>query len=58
VNYVLDVGSTLGRIGQAVVTALAVALLAAAPAAWPWLSWRSGGQSRPTENVASVSARE
>ncbi|MFG3690843.1 hypothetical protein [Micromonospora sp. NPDC047740] len=38
-NYVLDSapGITPGRIGQAVVTALAVALIAAAPRAAPWL---------------------
>lgn len=38
-NYVLDPvpGITLGRIGQAVITALAVALIAAAPRAAPWL---------------------
>ncbi|MEU5727361.1 hypothetical protein ABZ783_36930 [Micromonospora sp. NPDC047738] len=38
-NYVLDTapGITPGRIGQAVVTALAVALIAAAPRAAPWL---------------------
>jgi hypothetical protein len=38
-NYVLDTapGITPARIGQAVVTALAVALIAAAPRAAPWL---------------------
>ncbi|MEU8264730.1 hypothetical protein AB0C02_29440 [Micromonospora sp. NPDC048999] len=38
-NYMLDTapGITPGRIGQAVVTALAVALIAAAPRAAPWL---------------------
>ncbi|MGC4814827.1 hypothetical protein ACLQ29_30315 [Micromonospora sp. DT228] len=38
-NYVLDVapGVTLGRIGQAVITVLAVALVTAAPRVAPWL---------------------
>lgn len=38
-NYVIDssTGLTAGRIGQAVITVLAVALLAAAPYLWPWL---------------------
>ena len=38
-NYVLDTaaGITPGRIGQAVVTVLAVALIAAAPMVAPWL---------------------
>ncbi|MEV6932188.1 hypothetical protein AB0M46_47935 [Dactylosporangium sp. NPDC051485] len=38
-NYVLDTvpGITPGRIGQAVITALAVALIAAAPRVAPWL---------------------
>lgn len=38
-NYVLDTapGITPGRIGQAVVTALAVALIGAAPRVAPWL---------------------
>ncbi|WP_436663052.1 hypothetical protein [Micromonospora sp. URMC 103] len=38
-NYVLDTtpGITPGRIGQAVITALAVALIAAAPTVAPWL---------------------
>lgn len=38
-NYVLDSapGITLGRIGQAFITALAVALVAAAPRVAPWL---------------------
>lgn len=46
-NYVLDAapGITLGRIGQAVITALAVALVAAAPRVAPWLHRpeRAGG---------------
>lgn len=38
-NYVLDTtpGVTLGRIGQAVIAALAVALIATAPRIAPWL---------------------
>ena len=38
-NYVLDSspGVTAGRIGQAVITALAITLLAASPRLWPWL---------------------
>ncbi|MEU5525522.1 hypothetical protein ABZ744_01110 [Micromonospora chersina] len=38
-NYVLDTapGITPGRVGQAVVTVLAVALIAAAPRVAPWL---------------------
>ena len=38
-NYVLDSspGATAGRIGQAVITALAITLLAASPRLWPWL---------------------
>lgn len=38
-NYLLDTasGMTRGRIGQAVVTALAVALIAVAPRAAAWL---------------------
>lgn len=38
-NYVIDAsnGLTAGRVGQAVITVLAVALLAAAPRLWPWL---------------------
>ncbi|MFG1840322.1 hypothetical protein ACGFH8_18120 [Micromonospora sp. NPDC049175] len=38
-NYVLDAapGITLGRIGQAVITVLAVALVTAAPRVAPWL---------------------
>ncbi|MER5334108.1 hypothetical protein [Micromonospora sp. NPDC002717] len=38
-NYVLDTvpGTTPGRIGQVVITALAVALIAAAPRVAPWL---------------------
>ena len=38
-NYVLDTapGITPGRIGQAVITALAVTLIAASPAVAPWL---------------------
>jgi len=36
-NYVLDnSGATAGRIGQAAITALAIALLAVAPRVWPW----------------------
>ncbi|MGC5284768.1 hypothetical protein [Micromonospora sp. DT231] len=40
-NYVLDTapGITLGRIGQAVITVLAVALVTAAPRVAPWLHW-------------------
>ncbi|RIV41407.1 hypothetical protein [Micromonospora radicis] len=43
-NYVLDgtAGVTPGRVGQAVITALAVALLLATPAVAPWLR-RPGG---------------
>jgi hypothetical protein len=39
-NYVPDTspGLTAGRIGQAAITVLALALLAAAPRVWPWLS--------------------
>ena len=39
VNYVLDnsPGATAGRIGQAVITALAMALLATSARLWPWL---------------------
>ena len=39
-NYALDTspGLTAGRIGQAAITVLALALLAAAPRVWPWLS--------------------
>lgn len=39
VNYVLDAsdGITAGRIGQAVITVLALALLVLAPRVWPWL---------------------
>jgi hypothetical protein len=39
VNYAVHAahGTTAGRIGQALVTALAIALLAAAPRLWPWL---------------------
>lgn len=38
-NYVLDTapGITPGRIGQAIITALAVALIASAPGTAPWL---------------------
>lgn len=38
-NYVLDPvsGVTAGRVGHAVVTVMAVALLAAGPAVRPWL---------------------
>lgn len=38
-NYVLDPrpGITAGRVGQAVITLLALALCAAAPRLWPWL---------------------
>ena len=38
-NYVLDSspGATAGRIGQAVITVLAIALLATSPRVWPWL---------------------
>jgi hypothetical protein len=38
-NYVLDSsqGATAGRMGQSAITALAVALLAAASRVWPWL---------------------
>lgn len=43
-NYVVHSGQgvTAGRVGQAVVTIFAVALLAAAPRVWPWLrpGWR------------------
>jgi hypothetical protein len=37
-NYVLDNsgGATAGRIGQAAITALAIALLAVGPRVWPW----------------------
>ena len=37
-NYILDNsdGATFGRIGQAAITALALALLAVAPRVWPW----------------------
>lgn len=37
-NYVLDSsgGATAGRIGQAAITALAIALLAVTPRVWPW----------------------
>ena len=38
-NYVTDASSglTAGRVGQAVITLLAVALLTTAPRLWPWL---------------------
>jgi hypothetical protein len=38
-NHVVDTTSdlTAGRVGHAVITVLAVALLAAAPRLWPWL---------------------
>lgn len=44
-NYVLDVrpGITAGRVGQAVITLLALVLCAAAPRLWPWLR---GSRSR------------
>jgi hypothetical protein len=37
-NYALDNsgGATAGRISQAAITALAIALLAVAPRVWPW----------------------
>ncbi|MEV0152356.1 hypothetical protein AB0H57_01255 [Micromonospora sp. NPDC050686] len=47
-NYVLDgaSGITPGRIGQAVITGLAIALIGAAPTVAPWLRrprWLAGG---------------
>ena len=38
-NYVTDAaaGLTAGRVGQAVITVLAVALLTTTPRLWPWL---------------------
>ena len=38
-NYVIDAASglTAGRVGQAVISVLAVALLTTAPRLWPWL---------------------
>lgn len=38
-NYVLDSspGATAGRIGQVVITALAIALLATSSRVWSWL---------------------
>jgi hypothetical protein len=38
-NYILDSsqGATAGRMGQSAITAVAVALLAAASRVWPWL---------------------
>ena len=38
-NYALDAsgGLTVGRVGHAVITLLALALLAATPRLWPWL---------------------
>lgn len=46
-NYALDASSgvTAGRLGQAVITALAVALLLAAPRLWPWMQHGAGGRS-------------
>ena len=51
-NYVLDTapGVTLGRIGQAIITALAVALIASAPRAAPWL--HRPGRFRPDQTVS------
>ena len=48
-NYVSDArdGVTAGRVGQAVITLLAVALLAAAPSLWPWL--RPAARQRPQD---------
>ena len=39
-NYAIDasVGLTVGRVGHAVITLLALALLVATPRLWPW--WR------------------
>jgi hypothetical protein len=50
-NYVLDTapGITAGRIGQAVITALAVALIAAAPKVTPWLHPTPGRWLRPAD---------
>ncbi|MBY8871144.1 hypothetical protein K7640_04705 [Micromonospora sp. PLK6-60] len=47
-NYVLDAapGVTPGRIGQAVITGLAVALIAAAPTVAPWLRGPAGHGGR------------
>ena len=45
-------GVTAGRAGQAVVTILAIALLAAAPRVWPWLR-RSGRAARCREGPAA-----
>ena len=38
-NYAIDasVGLTVGRVGHAVITLLALALLVATPRLWPWL---------------------
>ena len=38
-NYAIDagVGVTVGRVGHAVITLLALALLVATPRLWPWL---------------------
>ncbi|MGW4944858.1 hypothetical protein ACWEOZ_25075 [Actinoplanes sp. NPDC004185] len=45
-NYVVDRvgGVTPGRVGQAIITALAVGLIVAAPRIAPWLRPRSGGR--------------
>ncbi|GIJ27437.1 hypothetical protein Vqi01_25990 [Micromonospora qiuiae] len=50
-NYVLDTapGVTLGRIGQAFIAALAVALVAAVPRAAPWL--HRPGRFRPERSA-------
>lgn len=45
-------GITAGRAGQAVVTVLAIALLAAAPRVWPWLRPTSRATQRCTDPAA------
>ena len=50
-NYVVDAASglTAGRVGQAVITVLAVAALAAAPRLWPWLRPVAAPRQRSTD---------
>ena len=56
-SYVVDqrAGLTAGRVGQAVITLLALALVAAAPALWPWL--RASRRSSPAQTAASRGRR-
>ena len=53
-DYVIRPGQgiTAGRAGQAVVTVLAVALVAVAPRLWPWLRPSSRAARRRTEPAA------